>query len=530
MSDIQEEEPLYSYKRISRPSVKTSDQNFLNLLTLQTIDNLFNISYEDIERIYQRCFFKKTTSFNVILGVFTELSLLKIINYFSVHTVISHNKKLGDATKHIAEQMRLEINSLYKKILSKIKNQEIGCFSLSLFIGFFVSYYLIKFQFFDKQSDNINFLCYCVEIVHMRLNGFSLNSNTLFKHICDMFLQFYTMKAKKRSMINLSLPKSQFEQEISNKISFQNSSQYKSIFDLENRDYLHVLEERFSKMHKNYQEVTDDFIKIIKDYIETQQNYEDYAVIRKKPVINRQSLTNKPNTLDIHGLGMAIRNNTHNPKKQCLMRFENVHKKTQSLVQLNPNLFRDDLTKENNIHIIENSKGVDLKEKDHFRISNRKFTNPHNTISNNIMEKFEVLNSFEKKIKAMDFKLEKIQKSSFVANTLEPRREIKFQSINADFQIYTDFYNQMKQNKETGRSHKVFKEEAYKCATRDNNHISNQKLNTNRIQENYANKGHSRKVFESAANRRSLPALENVKSRGFYTKQMNTILQANPQC
>jgi hypothetical protein len=532
MNEIIDEEPLYTYKRISRPSIKVSDQGFLSFLNMQAIDSLFEISFEDVFRIYQRCFFKKTSSLNSIVMVFQDEFLLKIINYFAVYTVISHNEKLSIPTKHIAEQLKVAINNMYKQILSKIKNQEIGCFSLSLFIGFFVSYFLIKFQFFDKQSDNLNFLSYCVEIVHMRLNGFTLTSNTLTKYIWDTFYKLYSLKAKKRSMINLSLPKSQFENDITAALQNQSSQYFRMSFNPSNMMFIENIDEKFAQIHQNYQDVANEFIKIMKEFIESNKNYEEYAIIRQKPPIREAGILVKNNAIDVNGLGAAIRNNTQNPKKQYCISFKALHKKTQLDIEKTLKPFRKEILDHVGKKPSEKNEKEIVMSTDSLNIRSNHGSHVQKTISEDIREKFEVLNNFEKKIKGTEFKLQKIHRSHSFATAKEPCRESRLSSLNSEFQAISEFYAQLKQDREL-RNRRLSHDLPVKLVASDKVERPFFKFNIAK------NNQHSEKMVsakeqlpliqDQSKSQKKSSSFDNRKGKAALIRQLNGILHRNPK-
>lgn len=539
MNEIVDEEPLYTYKRISRPSIKLSEQGFLSFLNIQAIDNLFEITFEDVFRIYQRCFFKKTNSLNTIVMVFHDESLLKIINYFAVYTVISHNEKLSIPTQHIAEQLKLAINNMYKQILSKMKNQEIGCFSLSMFIGFYVSYFLIKFQFFDKQSDNLNFLSYCVEIVHMRLNGFALTSNTLTKYIWDTFYRLYSLKAKKRSMINLALPKSQFEHDITSALQNQSSRHFRMTFNPKSLMFVENIEEKFAQMHQNYQDVANEFIKIMKEFIESNKNYDEYAIIRQKPPIKEEGILVKNNGIDVNGLGAAIRNNTQNPKKQYCISFKTLHKKTQLDIEKTLKAFRKEILDHVGKKRSEKDEKENTKDNDSFKLKPSHGTHIQHTISEDIKEKFEILNTFEKKIKAADFKLQKIHRSQSFAAAKEPARESRHNNFNTDFQAISEFYSQLKQDREFRNrrfSHELplkimvndkFEKHLFKFNISKNN--QNSSKNNQNSENKMATKDQLPTIQSQSKSQKKFLNFDKPKSKVALIRQMNNILSHNPK-
>ena len=532
MQELVDEEPLYTYKRISRPSVKASEQSFLSLLNMQAIDTLFEIAYEDVFLIYKHCFFKKTKSLNAIVRVFKDESLLRIIDYFAVYTVISHNEKLSIPTKQIAEQLKTAINTIYKQILSKMKHQEFGCFSLSLFIGFFVSYFLIKFQFFDKQSDNLNFLSYCVEIVHMRLNGFNLTSNTLIKHIWETFYRFYSIKAKRRSMVNLAVPKSQFETDIASALQQQTDQQLQKSFQSRSLMFSKFIGEKLSQMHKNYQDVTSEFIKIMKEFIEANKNYDEYAVIRQKPAIKEEGILIKNSVMDVNGLGAAIRNNTQNPKKQYCISFKTLHRKTHLDIENMLNAFRRDIMDNAGWKPSESYNKENVGSKDSFNRKPLHGAHIKNNISEDIKEKFEVLNTFEKKIKATDFKLQRIHRSQSFATVKEPARESRRSNFNSDFQAISEFYSQLKQDSEF-RNRRFSYELPMKLAASDRLEKQVFKFNVGKTPQHAETKMGNRELLpaiqEQSRWQKKMPISDKPKSKVALIREMNKILSNNPE-
>ena len=74
----------------------------------------------------------------------------------------------------------------------------------------------------------------------------------------------------------------------------------------------------------------------------------------------------------------------------------------------------------------------------------------HEALSNNIQERFEALNAFERRVKALDYRMERVHKSKSFAIVSEPekRREIKLAPINAEFKQFEQFYEQLNRDRE----------------------------------------------------------------------------------
>lgn len=456
MEEVNEDEPLYTYRRISRPSVRISDQYCLGVLSLQEVEELFHLDFEEIGRIYQRCFIKKTKGLSAILSIFSNKDLLKIINYFVVFTVISHNEKLRLHASHIIEQIKLKINNLYKQIMSKLRNHEINCFSLSLFIGFFTSYFLIKFQFFDKQSDNIEFLYYCVEIVHTRFYGNFINSEVLYKYILHIFGSFFEMKRKRRSIISLALPRSDFEQYVgtgnfptkkpTSPSKFVNASKYNS----EHPSLILTIKDQFSKLNNNYEKLTDEFVDLMKVYTKFQKRKKEFAVVQKKPerVIDQKS---KQIGININGLGSALHSNTHNHKKDYCVTFRNLSRRAQfefsegvRKVSRQLQAFKDSCDAGNNS--LDISSRTTLASKKAFSL--QKILRHHKSQISVISEQPDLFNEFEKNIKEMDTKFEKAQKYLSVVQTARPNKQFVSQINESDFDTLNQFYLKLKREKE----------------------------------------------------------------------------------
>jgi hypothetical protein len=529
MEDIIDEEPLYTYKRISRPSVRNGDQSFTNLLSIESIDNIFQIDYKEISHVYKHKFFKKSRSLNTIYHVFSEAEHLKIINYFAIYTVISHNDKLTLPKQHITDQLDLQINVVYKRILSKLRCEDIGCFSLSLFIGYFVSHYLIRFQFFDKQSDSLNFLYYCVEIVHMRLNGFALNSNMLFKYISEMFAKLYEMKKERRTIINLSLPQSQFEQQIGFKNHQKSINQLRPKYQSDSKIFWQSISDKCFLMNRNYQEVSDEFVKVMKNYIQSQANSNEHYISSSN--LNHRF---RNNFTDLNGLGNALRSNTPNPKKPLCITFKTLHKKAISEIQKsmkNLNDGQDTLfgqpVAEKSVQNCEDAENKPPINKE-LRLALSK-----DSVSKKFKEKSEILNLFEKDLRTLDFKLEKIQRSKSFVNSSGANRDAKLHHINNEFKMFSQFFNQMRQDKEQERVKKHPNEFLIKNWVNNRNDRPSINPYISRTTKAMDQKDIDRligapPVVHRNSTKKNLQSFLQVKTRGSLSQQMQKILNLNP--
>ena len=297
--------------------------------TIDVILELFNFKFEDFEKSYSRCFFKKIRDFELILNTFKDERLLHIIYYFCALVILNFNEKSNTEKTNLEEEIFTRIQGFYKLMVHRLVEKELGCFSISVFVGFMVMQCLIQSRFFEQKSESLELMNYCAELVHYKLNGFRLNSNALSRCVEHHFGKFYQMKTKSRSVINISLPKPQFDIAEYGSVPLKNSTK---LNEDETRE--RYLESKVSDLRKDYDGIVDDFVKLMKTFIEKKNS--NVGVENKIPNFNDNVLNEgiyKKNGININSLGNAIQQTTANSKKNFfvskIIRFFGFNKRSE---------------------------------------------------------------------------------------------------------------------------------------------------------------------------------------------------------
>jgi len=512
MEEIQEE-PLYAYRRISRPSVRISDQYCLGVISLQEIDELFQLDFDEVSRIYQRCFTKKTKGLAAILSIFAHKGLLKIINYFVLLTVISHNEKLKLHSSHVFEPLKLKINNLYKQII------------------------------FDKQSDNIEFLYYCVEIVHTQLYGNFLNSKVLFKYISNIFGTFYEIKGHRRSIISLALPRSEFEKCAGNgKLPTRKPGSPKMFTNstngiTETQPFMQTIQDHCFKLKNSYEKMTHEFVDLMKIYTKYQKRKKEFAIVQKKPemVIDHMS---KPISINVNGLSSALQNNTHNQKKEFCITFRDLSRRAQfefaegiRNVSRQLDVFND--SSKSGRNSLEVSARTATASKKAFYL--QKNLRSRRSQVSSIAEHPDLFNEFEKNVKEMDSKFSKAQKYLSTANMKGPNKEFVSQINESDFDTINQFYLRLRKEKEAPVNRVLTKDYSVRKLMRETDrkknisqNISKEKVSNDKHaslkRSNHASFAH----ISSVCKWEKLPSVRTTLPKKQLMNHLKSILELNP--
>ena len=80
-------------------------ENNIQIKTIDVILELFNFKFEDFEKSYSRCFFKKIRDFELILNTFKDERLLHIIYYFCALVILNFNEKSNTEKTNLEEEI-----------------------------------------------------------------------------------------------------------------------------------------------------------------------------------------------------------------------------------------------------------------------------------------------------------------------------------------------------------------------------------------------------------------------------------------
>lgn len=321
MPEIEKEESSFKFTPIQNLNTMKKSKTLLEFTSLKDALHQFPITFADIEKTYAAVFLKKSQDFEIILEVFRDPKILPIATLFSILVVINFNEKTFPSKTEIIDETLFQIQTIYKLLVHKLVEKELHCFSIPLFLGAIVMHHLIKSEVFDRNSDNLELLNYCVELIHYKINGFRLNSNTLARNIELSFGKYYQLKSKSHSVMNISIPKSK-PQELENNPQLKKTS----ALSFEDKPFLNskknMLEIKMGELKSNYEDIVEDFVKLMRNYIDNknlkgdlQKSIPEIEEVQQKENVHRKS------GININGLGIAMQKTTLSTKKNFVISF-----------------------------------------------------------------------------------------------------------------------------------------------------------------------------------------------------------------
>ena len=242
---------------------------------------------------------------------------MTLVPLFAIQVLFNFFSKRPSDKQQLAEEVSALVQSRYKLLVSKLADKEVGCFSTCTFIGFLTMQCLVQNHFLEKNSEGLELLNYCVELVHYKLNGFKLTSNALTRHIDCHFHRLYNLRTKSKSVINIAMQKNHFENNESAHKSHKGLPESLSLGGSCAQQVERFLEGKVADLKKDYEGVVDGFMKVMKGFVDKKDSHNQ--VDSKIPDFDKASPSAsmfRKNALNIHSLGSAIEQTTANSKKK----------------------------------------------------------------------------------------------------------------------------------------------------------------------------------------------------------------------
>lgn len=285
------------------------------------IKSLIPITYKHIKNVYRQKFQNENAEDQNIIEQFSDPVLIDLVKDFMAYVMLYDEKEGFEPYLKVFKDLREEIKTLYRLLASRVLGKVHDFFKILIILSYLTFYFLVDMDFYDLGANHINFLIFCLEIVHYEINGINIQPNALKKLLVHKFQNNYGVPKVKKSLINIKVANSAFDKAILMRLSGQSRKGGKFI---EEETFKINLESKVDRIKDAYRNMVDEFKEDMEKYKKSKDKSFELQHIKfrlmKQDKFRSQDKKGfyrmTKDKLNVNSMSQGLVNNTFNPKKQ----------------------------------------------------------------------------------------------------------------------------------------------------------------------------------------------------------------------
>lgn len=286
------------------------------------IKKLIPINYDHLRAVFMHKFQSDNAEECLIFKQFASPTMLDLIRNFMAYIMLYDEEKGYKRYTEFFEQIHKEINVQYRGLIVKLLGKIVDHFKILVMVAYFAFYFLVDMEFYDLSANHMNFLAFCLEVVHYELTGTNIQPDALRKTLVHKFKNNYKVPKTKKSLFQFKIGSTAFDKVVRTQESNQMRKSVNKFTEAEN--FKDNIQTKICSIPNGFKSTLYNF----KDDLETYNKNKDksfeyqhvkFRMMKRNKFISQDSKNGHQMAkykLNINSMSKGMMSTTFNPKKK----------------------------------------------------------------------------------------------------------------------------------------------------------------------------------------------------------------------